>query len=90
MVEVQNQDGSPVSEPTEGHGDEGSFDWKEHIQDKSLLEDPTISNLADKSLDDVLGSHIDAQKHIGGSAKIPEPDAPSLADVLFELAQKDE
>ena len=71
--EVQNAgNGSPA----EGHeGGEGSFKWTEAVTNKELLNDPTIANLSGKSLDDVLQSHIDAQKYMGSAVKIPGSDA---------------
>jgi hypothetical protein len=73
--EVQN---ASSGSPGEGHeGGEGSFNWEDGVQDKALLENPTVANLKGKPMDEILKTHIDAQSFIGKSVQVPELDAPS-------------
>jgi hypothetical protein len=59
-------------------GDEGSsFSWEDGVQDKALLENPTVANLKGKSMDEVLQTQIDAQSYIGQAVKVPDMNAPS-------------
>jgi len=58
-------------------GAEGSFNWEDGVQDKALLENPTVANLRGKTMDEILNTHVDAQKHIGETVKVPDMNSPS-------------